>query len=469
MSDLWIDITALYWLVIKITLYASALIILISGIDDSFFDIYYWIHKWSKKKSTRPVDINLTNQINELEEKPIAVMIPAWQEWPVIDKMAKRAASTFDYQLYHIFIGTYPNDELTQEAVDLVVATYPNVHKVVTDKPGPTTKADCLNNVIKSIQKFEKDQFISFEIIAYHDAEDVTHPLELKLYNFFIPENDLIQLPVFPLARSWKHFTGNHYMDEFGEVHIKDMLVREAMTGNVPSAGVGTAFSRKAINYLHDKNKGVVFATDSLTEDYEIAYELTKQGMKEKFVLFPIENSTPPYVSVKGFFPAKLGAAIRQKSRWIIGIVFQARKKIGWPPLSPLFYVLLRDRKALITVPTMLLAYFVFVNVVIMEIYTRSSSDTWWFPSLVPLDSWIWPILYMNGFFMINRLYHRFHSTSHLYGFKEGLLSVPRTVVGNIINIGAFFRALKQVFSAQQTGKKLSWDKTDHEFPDDDH
>lgn len=89
-------------------------------------------------------------------------MVPAWQEHGVIDKMAELAATTLDYENYHIYSGTYPNDAETQRDVEKVCARFPNVHKVVCARPGPTSKADCLNNVLNAIMQFE--QRACFEI-----------------------------------------------------------------------------------------------------------------------------------------------------------------------------------------------------------------------------------------------------------------------------------------------------------------
>ncbi len=82
-------------------------------------------------------------------------MVPAWHETGVIGKMAELAATTLDYENYHIFVGTYPNDPDTQRDVDQVCARFSNVHKVVCARPGPTSKADCLNNVLDAILQFE--------------------------------------------------------------------------------------------------------------------------------------------------------------------------------------------------------------------------------------------------------------------------------------------------------------------------
>ncbi len=47
-------------------------------------------------------------------------MVPAWNETGVIGNMAELAATTLDYENYHIFVGTYPNDPDTQRDVDEV-------------------------------------------------------------------------------------------------------------------------------------------------------------------------------------------------------------------------------------------------------------------------------------------------------------------------------------------------------------
>jgi adsorption protein B len=82
-------------------------------------------------------------------EKPIALMIPAWDESAVIDKMLLNTVTTLDYKNYHIFVGTYPNDEATRLAVAKVREIYPQISVTVTPADGPTNKADCLNWIVQ--------------------------------------------------------------------------------------------------------------------------------------------------------------------------------------------------------------------------------------------------------------------------------------------------------------------------------
>ena len=51
-------------------------------------------------------------------ERPLAILVPAWNEVGVVGEMARMAASRMDYENYQIFVGTYPNDPDTQADVD---------------------------------------------------------------------------------------------------------------------------------------------------------------------------------------------------------------------------------------------------------------------------------------------------------------------------------------------------------------
>ncbi|HMF99220.1 MAG TPA: glycosyltransferase, partial [Vicinamibacterales bacterium] len=242
-----VDLVATYLYGLKFIAIGLAVLMLISGVDDLIIDIVYWLRRaWRATTVYRAHERLHARALLEPAEKPLAIMVPAWRETGVIGRMAELAATTLDYENYHIFVGTYPNDPDTQRDVDEVCARFRNVHKVVCARPGPTSKADCLNNVLDAMLQFERRAKLQFAGFVLHDAEDVISEMELRLFNYLVDRKDLIQLPVYPFERQWSDFTSAHYMDEFAELHGKDILVREALAGQVPSAGVGTCFSRRA-------------------------------------------------------------------------------------------------------------------------------------------------------------------------------------------------------------------------------
>lgn len=476
-----VDYFSYYLFGLTYVIIVIAVFVTISGLDDFFIDVVYWSRRvWRALTVYQRHDRTGFETLLGVPEKPLAVMIPAWQETGVIGQMAQNVANTLDYENYHIFVGTYPNDPDTQNDVDEVCALFPNVHKVVCARPGPTSKADCLNNVLDAIRQFERKANLNFAGFILHDAEDVISPLELRLFNFLVDRKDLIQVPVYPFERKWYEFIGMHYIDEFTELHAKDVPVREAMVGQVPSAGVGTCFSRRAIDMLLLEGDGIAFDTQSLTEDYDIGFRLKARGLEEIFVRFPVLDEkksewrkSRPFgqsfkesnvICVREFFPSTIAASVRQKSRWIIGIVFQGYVTHGWSKDWVLNYFLWRDRKGLFTNFFSFAANLIFLQVILIWLYEAFWPDAYRFLSIFAESELLIFLLWFNVFLMLNRLVQRTVFVTNFYGIFQGLLSLPRMILGNYINFLANWRALSQVI-AKGDPRRVAWEKTTHDFP----
>ncbi|MBU6960802.1 phage adsorption protein NrfB [Pseudomonas sp. CVAP len=480
MSLAFVDFFAYVLFGLKYLAITLALLMFVLGLDDLFIDLIYWsrklIRRWRIYEKFKRAD---EQRLYEIPEKPLAIMVPAWNEVGVVGEMARLAASTLDYENYQIFVGTYPNDAETQADVDAVCRYYPNVHKVVCARPGPTSKADCLNSIIDTILRFESEAKIEFAGFILHDAEDVISPMELRLFNYLLPSKDLIQIPVYPYAPEWHGFTAGHYVDEFAENHGKDVIVREALTGQVPSAGVGTCFSRKAISALLEDGDGIAFDVQSLTEDYDIGFRLKQKGMKCIFARYSVTDPKlaleqkwivgmnrvfSQVICVREHFPRNLQHAIRQKSRWIVGIVFQGTKNLGWSPQGLLNYFLWRDRRGLIAYLLSFMVNLLFLVLLAMWLITLISPDAWRFPSILSDSILLSALLWLNGLMLLNRLFQRAWFVTRFYGLGQGLLSAPRMMWSNFVNFFANLRALRQVMEMGDS-RRVAWDKTTHEFP----
>lgn len=474
-----VDIFSTYLYALKFIALTLAIMMMISGLDDLFIDVVYWgrriLRAFTVYRHHPHMDYT---ELYKPDEKPLAIMVPAWNETGVIGNMAELAAMTLDYENYHIFVGTYPNDPDTQRDVDEVCARFPNVHKVVCARPGPTSKADCLNNILDAITQFERSANFTFSGFILHDAEDVISPMELRLFNYLVDRKDLIQIPVYPFERKWTHLTSMSYIDEFAELHGKDVPVREAIAGQVPSAGVGTCFSRRAVMALLADGDGVAFDVQSLTEDYDIGFRLKAKGMSEVFVRFPVvtpqENKhsrkflqrarSSSVICVREYFPDTFTTAMRQKSRWIIGIVFQGFKTHRWTSSPTLNYFLWRDRKGAISNFLSFFAMIVMAQLVLLLIYQRVWPDAWQFLSIFTGGPWLEGLLWINFALMANRILQRVIFVTVYYGLKQGLLSILRLFWGNMINFMANWRALSQVIQHGDP-RRVAWDKTTHDFP----
>lgn len=480
----WIDFVSFYVYFLRIFLLVAALFIAISSLDDIFIDLCYWwliFYRWAFiRKKYKPLDVE---QLYVKEEKPLAVMVPAWQEEAVIRQMVENTVRTYDYKNYKIFIGVYRNDPATQAAAKSAAKNYPQVEIVTVPNDGPTCKADCLNWLLQGIILYEKNSGTPFSGVVMHDAEDVVHRFELKLFNYLIDRIDFMQLPVFSLEVPWNKLVAGHYLDEFAESHSKELLVREMLIGQVPSAGVATCISRRAIDGLVRKNENLVFNTDSLTEDYDLGFRIKELGMKQIFLRYGIMATvrlTSPftgrvrtvrqidYVATREYFPDSIRASVRQKARWIVGIAFQGWAFVGWRGNILTRYMLLRDRKVMLTAILACAAYFLFVNLIILKIMSWLFPDTYAFPTLVETWTFLWWLIIFNISFLLNRIAHRILFTSKIYGWEQGLLSIPRIVVSNIICFLAVFRATRIYATHLLTGARLTWEKTFHVYPSAD-
>ncbi len=460
-----------------------AVVILISGLDDLIVDLWYWARrlyrKFTVKRKYRPLT---AEQLLARDQQPLAIMIPAWLEYDVIAAMLENMVSSLDYQNYEIFVGTYANDAGTIDEVERMRRRYKKLHRVEVPHDGPTCKADCLNWVIQAIFLHEKTHGLTFAGVVMHDSEDVVHPLELRLFNYLLPRKDMIQLPVLSLERNWYEWVASTYMDEFAEWHGKDLIVRESMSDTVPSAGVGTCFSHRALQVLAGENQNQPFNTDSLTEDYDVSARLYRQGMNAIFVRFPVRYRVlrkswfrKPYelelempLCVRGLFPDTFRTAFRQKARWTVGIGLQGWEQMGWTGSLANRYLLFRDRKGVVTSFVSIIAYLIMVQLLGLIVLRNSGLWDTSFPTLFENNKLIVSLLLTNGFALAWRIAHRCYFTTELYGWQHGLLSAPRMIVGNFVNFMAASRAWRMFLVGKVFNRKLVWDKTMHDFPSTD-
>jgi len=467
------------WLICRVIMIVLILIFLVSGLDDLFVDIVYYsraaYRSLFKRKFVEPVK---WDQLEAVPEKPVAIMVPAWQESSVIADMILNFRKSVKYDNWVLFVGTYPNDPDTFREAERARCYIPNTEVVVTPAPGPTCKSDCLNWIYQGVLLYEERTGIKFDIFLMHDAEDSVHPVSVKFYNYLMPRMDFIQTPVVPLSRKWYQFVGGVYMDEFAESHLKDMRMREFMTGVLPSAGVGTALSRKAIEYLAIHRRNQIFDVTSLTEDYIMGLSL--RGMKGKKIFLQqkvvVDKETKSLflrrkkikkvkelIATKEYFPDTFNTSARQKSRWTLGICLQGWR-VGWTLHPMINYWLIRDRKGIVNSFAVILGYCVAIFLGCFYLLGLL------FPALqLPLiltdGDWVTKLLYVVLGLFCWRVINRIICTTRFYNLFQGILSPIRMLVGNFVNFKAAWIAVRQFIRAKVRGETPAWIKTDHAFP----
>jgi adsorption protein B len=392
----------------------------------------------------------------------IAIFVAAWDESAVIGAMLRAALARFDHDDYRLYVGTYPNDRATIDAVVEIAAWDERIRLVVNPRDGPTTKADCLNAVWRALQRDEAREGVRAAAVVLHDAEDFVHPGELRVFDALIGAYAVVQLPVLPLVDRGARLVSGHYADEFADAHGKQMVVRQALGAGLPLAGVGCAIERDMLGQIAAARGGEPFDAASIVEDYELGLLVAALGGRG--VLARVRERTGgPLVAVRAYFPATIETAVRQKARWMTGIALAGWDRIGWG--RPLdwheHWMRMRDRRGPLAVLVLATAYAALVawgTALLVHAVTGTATPA--------LSAAVIALLRVNAVLLIWRLASRALFTGAAYGWREAAWSLPRAFVGNLIALLAARRAMT-VYLRSLRGTALTWDKTRHVFPDD--
>lgn len=434
--------------------------IALGGADDLAVDFAFFIRagwrRWVKHRTTSPI---LADFAAPQPSGRIAIFVAAWDEANVIGAMLGTALARLDHPDYRIYVGTYPNDPATIAAVEAVAARDRRVRLVVGNVSGPTTKAANLNTIWHALADEEQGDGIRTRAIVLHDAEDVVHAQELRIFDRLIGSYHAVQLPVLPMVQRGSRLVSGHYCDEFAEAHAKQLLVRQGLGAGLPLAGVGCAISREALEAVAASRGGDPFDAHSLTEDYELGLHIAALGGRS--ILARVrETRGGPLIAVRAYFPATLDAAVRQKARWMVGIALAGWDRIGWGHRFALgdHWMRMRDRRGPIAVVVLAAAYLALVASALAGL-AHATLEVPRLPLTIP--AWV---LIANAVLLIWRLGMRAGFTVAAYGWREGVWSVPRALVGNYIALLAARRAIMR-YIAMLNGAPLRWDKTAHAFP----
>jgi adsorption protein B len=432
-----------------------AVYILISGLDDLVLDAL-WVRRllkgaWKPAFATPVVD----------EEKRLAIWLPLWQEAEVISPMLEHNLAAVAYANWEVFIGCYPNDDATMSAARLLEARFPQVHIVMVPWPGPTSKADNLNCIHAGMAEWEAEHGVRFDGIIVHDAEDLIHPLSLSAVSAMLQDYDMIQVPVLPLRTSWWELTHGVYCDDFAESQGKDLESRVLAGAFLPGCGVGTAFSRAALDRL--AGAGGLFRQGSLTEDYDAGLRLHRAGCRQAFVPLAFEWGAP--MATREYFPRTLRQAVRQRSRWVTGNALQAWERYGWGRNPRDWWFLWRDRKGLWGNPVSLVCNLLLLYGLASWTLSGVTGSAWRLGELVRSSRMFEALLWANTALLAMRLIARAAASARVYGWVFAALSPVRILWGNWINFQATILALAVWLRSRRSNQPLAWVKTAHVYP----
>ncbi len=207
------------------------------------------------------------------------------------------------------------------------------------------------------------------------------------------------------------------------------------------------------------KKEGL-FNDANLTEDYELGFRFHELGFRTGFFNVKLDDADDASrIATAEFFPNTFWASVKQRSRWVAGIVFQNWSVHAWKGNAATKYFLFRDRKSLFSFFSAFLS-----NITLLYIgFAMLSKAFGWthVNSLVGHSSVLWLLMLTNLVFMISRLSHRFIFTYNWYGFSYAFFSLFRLPVDTFVNFFAIARSLS-VYKNTKSKSKVVWDSTSH-------
>jgi len=171
------------------------------------------------------------------------------------------------------------------------------------------------------------------------------------------------------------------------------------------------------------------------------------------------------YIATREYFPHTFRAAIRQKSRWVMGVALQTWDQLGWRVGLKQLYWFWRDRKGLLGNPITLLSNLIFLYCLLMWAAARAGSSNWNIAMVFPAAGWVWWLVPFNTFFIFERWLYRTYAVNRMYGPRQAMGVIWRTPIGNVINFASTVSALAQFFMAKLKREEVPWAKTMHAFP----
>jgi adsorption protein B len=428
--------------------------VLINGLDDLVIDIAAIAGYITQARA--PTDAEL----DQAPPRLMAIFVASWKEHRVIRKMVENNVTKLRYSRFAFFLGVYPNDAPTLAAARDAEASFPNVHLAVCPHNGPTSKADCLNWIYQRMLLYEEQNNVRFEMVLTHDAEDIVDPDALRWINYYAQWNDMVQIPVLALPTPFREISHGVYCDEFAEYQFKDMIGRQFLGGFIPSNGVGTGFSRRALEAMAEQSNNRIFEPGCLTEDYENGFRVARMGMSQKFI--PIHFRHGRAIATREYFPRDFHSAVGQRSRWVTGIDLQSWEFHDARETLRHFYWFWRDRKGLVGNLVTPVTNILFVYGVITFIWAQAVHQPW---GLAYAASSITRASEAGLSLQALHTAARMWFSSRIYGWRHAATVPIRMIAGNWINCFATCRAIWTFAQAKIHHRPLRWVKTEHAYP----
>jgi adsorption protein B len=342
------------WLGMRVAAIALVILFSLSLLDDFLRDVLCLIaHRLSRPPPIDPAALEAA------APKPVAILVPAWRSGRVLGRMLEHTINTLDYPAYTIFVGCYSVDADSQAAVEDVRRRSNRVELLTLLHSRNAGRADCLNEMYKSILQHEREQQIRFELFLVLDPGDVVHPQTLKYANVLAPPARMLQFPLLALEPAGLGEVAHAQVDEWAERALLEWPARARLCGYFPSMGSGTVFSSEAVNFLAGQGDYRLFDERQAAELFQAGLALRDLPGPRRYLAEWVERKAPrdaktrnplavqtvrELVAILFSPPISWRSALARQTRWYLGAGLQAGP--AGPDTAAGRYFRWHDRKA---------------------------------------------------------------------------------------------------------------------------
>ena len=184
-------------------------------------------------------------------------------------------------------------------------------------------------------------------------------------------------------------------------------------------------------------------------------------GFTQCFCRLQCASEVP--TATREYFPRTFRGAVRQRTRWVMGIALQGWERNGWKRSMLTNYWFWRDRKGLLANPLGVVANAAFLAGAFTWIWSRASEQPW---ALEVNSVWVEWVCAATLMLQCAHLAIRMECVRRLFGPWMAVTVPLRVFHENVMNSLATVQAVFRYSMARWQGRPLAWLKTDHSYPD---
>ena len=424
-----------------------AIVVFVLGMENLAIKLIADFESWRRRRVEPTVEM-----LRRKQEGCSAILIPITGPAPLAVAMLARLKRTIEYENYMIFVGVRSADAQTIAAIRREARSDSRVQLCPFELREAANEARALNTLFDAVRAFERANDVDFQTYFLQGPESIAHPLSLKIANWHCEFSSVVQLPVLTVPRGRISMTGGAGLDDLGEHHAREMLLRAQMVRNVPVRSAGLAFRRDAIWAL--KLQGEVFDTASANPAFDAVQQLGERGHLATFVWQQDEDKS--VIAVEQLSPRRLKEAVREKAARL-----SATALSDWKPLGSAqgslwtHYFNYRDRRIVLVSATLACAALSVIAgglLLIAGLFTPGFESM---PALIDAP-WVLALLAVNAGLMGAALFERVVLTARTRGLAAAAFLPLGLVASGMITARAVLLASRTASSREESADQRS-------------